>query len=106
MMQLLKSILLGEQAAAQTTEIMKTETLESALNDAHVKIALLEEKLITANESIADLSMCVKNIALATASLSQEMAIIITSLKQMAAPASTKNDLFTWNKDDDDEYLN
>ena len=101
MMQFLKSILSGEIV----TEPMKIEALKTELDEANLKIELLEERLNLANESLSELSSCVKHIALATQTLSQDMAFITEAIKQVTMGARKENDFFSWRRDDD-EYLN
>jgi len=101
MMQFLKSILSGETV----TETMKIETLELELDIANTKIKALEKKLMLTNEAVSELSSCVKNIALATQSLSQDMAFITEAIKQVTGSVKKEDNFFSW-RTDDDEYLN
>ena len=101
MMQFLKSILSVEAI----TESMKIEALKTELTEANLKIELLEERLDLANQSISELSECVRNIALATQTLSQDMTFITEAIKQVTMGARKENDFFSW-RNDDDEYLN
>ena len=101
MMQFLKLILSGETVA----ESMKIETLKLELDIANTKIEALEQKLMLTNTAVSELSSCVKNIALATQSLSQDMALITEAIKQVTLGAKKEDDFFNW-RSDDDEYLN
>ena len=86
---------------------MSAENLKIELDKAVNRIETLELQLKTANSSIADLSRCVKNITLATQSLSSEMMAIAEIIQQATHQSQKSSDYFTWRSDsDDDGYIN
>jgi len=103
MMQFLKRIFSEEQTA---TELVKVETLKTELSHAHVRIDTLEKKLSKTSKSIMELSACVQDISKAYQGLAEELMIITSTFRQVALKSKRENDLFAWNKKDDDGYLN
>jgi uncharacterized protein YoxC len=86
---------------------MRIEEIRTELEEAIQRINSLEEQLAAANDSIADLSQCVKNIALATQSLSSEIMCVSEIIQQAAQQSNKENDYFSWRTNPDDEgYLN
>ena len=92
MMRFLKSILLRSKR--------EDTSLQS-------KIARLEEELDAANGKIAELSTCVKHVAVAVSNLSADLSYITGIIQHAAATAQADSDRFLLHTepDDDDEGL-
>ena len=104
MMQFLKSIL----SPSKTKEVMEQQDLQLEVVKMSKRIEVLEEQILNANEIIADLSICVKNVAFATQNLSQEVMAITTVLQQATDSIRKESErlILTSSNDDDDGYLN
>ena len=104
MMQFLKSILLTGSSKKNDKTV---EDLQTKLADTVSRIDILENRLDSANKALIDLTQYVKDVALTTQYLTNEM-VGVTQILQDAADIQRKdNDYLSWKTpDDDDGYLN
>ena len=96
MMQFLRSILSRD----------KKNNQEKELQEALLRIQLLEKRVETMSSTISDLSKCITDVAVATRALAQDNATLALAITELAGPSESKTSMSAWFPDDDDDYLN
>ena len=96
MMQFLRSILSKD----------KKKNNEKELQEAVLRIQLLEKRVETMSSTISELSKCITDVAVATRALAQDNATLALAITELAGPSESKASMAAWFPDDDDDYLN